>query len=94
MCRPVSVQLVMLVFPNPRADRYDTIKTFLTRRMPLPSQCILTKTISREQGLMSVCSKVLVQIQAKIGGQPWRVGPALPSTMVRWLSELLTPSID
>lgn len=77
-----TYKLVMLVFPNPRADRYDTIKTFLTRRMPLPSQCILTKTISREQGLMSVCSKVLVQIQAKIGGQPWRVGPALPSTMI------------
>ena len=40
---------------------------------PIPSQVILSNTISRGKNLRSICNKILIQINAKIGGEPWAV---------------------
>ena len=37
----------------------------------VPSQCIVTKTISKKQMLMSVATKIVLQINCKLGGELW-----------------------
>lgn len=37
----------------------------------VPSQCILARTLSKKQQLMSVVTKVAMQINCKLGGELW-----------------------
>lgn len=52
---------------------YDDVKRFLLTEYPIPSQVILTSTIQRGKNLRSIISKVLIQMNAKVGGTPWAV---------------------
>ena len=52
---------------------YDQIKKCLITQMPVPSQVILHNTISRGKNLRSIVNKILIQINAKLGGEPWAV---------------------
>jgi aubergine-like protein len=36
----------------------------------VPSQCFLSKNVTNK-GLMSICTKLVVQMNAKVGGEPW-----------------------
>lgn len=38
----------------------------------VPSQCILFKTIT-SKGVMSIATKVAIQMNCKVGGAPWGV---------------------
>ena len=40
-------QMVVCLLPNNRKDRYDAIKKLCCVEQPLPSQCVLTKTLSK-----------------------------------------------
>ena len=39
----------------------------------MPSQVVLSNTISRGKNIRSICSKILIQICAKVGGEPWAI---------------------
>jgi len=45
----------------------------VTVNYSIPSQVILASTITKPKGLRSVINKVLMQICAKIGGEPWAI---------------------
>jgi len=47
---------------------------------PVPSQCVLSKSFTRNT--MSVITKIMFQINCKLGGQLWRLDIPLPKTMV------------
>jgi aubergine-like protein len=69
------VQAVVLLLPGAkgRNSLYDDIKRFLLSEFPVPSQVVLCNTISRGKNLRSIVNKILIQINAKIGGIPWTV---------------------
>jgi len=48
----------------------------------IPSQMVLTKTISKKGQLMSVATKIGIQISAKLGGQIWGVRIPARSVMI------------
>jgi len=60
------------------------------------SQCFLSKNVT-SRGLMSIATKVVVQMNAKLGGEPWHVSiplkvralSLLESTQIISLSNLL-----
>lgn len=52
---------------------YTEIKQLLINNLPVPSQMILTSTISRGRNLRSIIGKMLIQFMAKLGGVPWVV---------------------
>ena len=52
---------------------YDDVKRFLLTEFPIPSQVVLTATIQRGKNLRSIVSKILIQMNAKVGGVPWAV---------------------
>mmetsp|Transcript_23457 Transcript_23457/g.31429 ORF Transcript_23457/g.31429 Transcript_23457/m.31429 type:complete len:251 (-) Transcript_23457:555-1307(-) len=70
-----GVQMVVLILPGSkgRCNLYDDVKKFLLTEFPIPSQVILTSTIQRGKNLRSIISKVLIQMNAKLGGTPWAV---------------------
>ncbi|XP_053668033.1 protein aubergine-like [Anopheles marshallii] len=81
-----DLQLVMCVVPNDRADRYASIKKVCCVERAIPCQVIKTRTITPKNGnvrtLMSVASKVVIQLNCKLGGIPWMVKNPLTNAMV------------
>merc|ERR1711909_253415 len=49
---------------------------------PVPSQVVTATVLSKPKGLMSVATKVAVQMNCKLGGEPWAVKIPLTDTMV------------
>lgn len=67
-----DVQMVLCVLPNNGAELCNEIKKRLTKDMGIPSQCIVGKTLTKN--MMSVATKVVIQMNTKLGGEPWKVG--------------------
>ena len=44
-----GVQMVICLLPNNAKNRYDAIKKLCCVEQPVPSQCVLTKTLSKPQ---------------------------------------------
>jgi aubergine-like protein len=70
-----NVMLVVLVLPGGKGKgtHYDQLKRLLTTKLQIPSQVVLASTINKPRGLRSVINKVLLQICAKVGGEPWAI---------------------
>lgn len=68
-----DTQIVLIVMPGNRGKGffYNELKLYLTCQLGIPSQVILEGTVRKERGLRSVVNKLLIQICAKIGGEPW-----------------------
>ena len=64
-----SVQLVLMVFPQMKSDRYAAVKKLCCVEMPIASQVVNLKTISNEKRLASVAQKIILQINCKLGGE-------------------------
>jgi aubergine len=71
-----TIKLIVCVLPGARgkARLYDDLKRFTFNGMPVPTQCILNATLKKDKGLRSVVNKVVMQINAKVGGIPWALG--------------------
>lgn len=69
----LEIDLLLFIIPGSRGKGplYDYIKRYCTCETSIPTQCILTGTLSKGKGLRSITNKVLVQMCAKIGGIPW-----------------------
>lgn len=70
---PPDVQMILCVLPGQRgkSQLYDDLKRLTFGDLGIPSQVILTGTLKKDKGLRSVLNKVIMQINAKIGGVPW-----------------------
>lgn len=77
-----SLQMVVVILTTNRKDRYDAIKKLCCLEKPVPSQVIVGRTISKKQMLMSVCTKIGIQLNCKLGGEAWAVEIPLKKTMV------------
>jgi len=76
-------EMVMVAIPNNKnADLYSVIKKKLCIETPVPSQVVTCKVIEKEKGLMSVATKVALQMNCKLGGQLWAVKVPLKGAMV------------
>ena len=76
-----SLQLVVIIFPSSRDDRYS-VKKLCCIEHPIPSQVINARTISQQQKLRSVTQKIALQINCKLGGELWAVDIPLKNIMV------------
>ena len=66
-----QVQLVLMVVPAQKSDRYAAIKKLCCIESPVPSQVVCLKTISNEKRLSAVAQKIALQINCKLGGELW-----------------------
>jgi len=65
-------KIVVCLVPNNKKDRYDAIKKHCCIDQPLPSQVLVTKNLNPKKA-MSVVTKVVMQMNAKLGGELWSV---------------------
>ncbi|KAM4700678.1 piwi-like protein 4 [Discoglossus pictus] len=77
-----DLQLVFCVLPSNQKDNYDSIKKYLTLERPVPCQCVQNRTLNKQHMLMSVATKIAMQMICKIGGELWAVEIPLKSLMV------------
>ncbi|XP_055531352.1 protein aubergine-like [Wyeomyia smithii] len=79
-------QLIMCLVSNDKADRYAAIKKKCYVDRAVPTQVIKERTITPKGGnvrtLMSVATKVAIQINCKLGGIPWISRNPLTSVMI------------
>lgn len=72
--------LIVLTLLKPNEKRfYGNLKHLLLNQLGIPHQVVLTKTVDNDKRKMSVCSKILIQMNAKIGNAPWKVERKLAS---------------
>lgn len=64
---------VVVILSSSRKDKYDSIKKYLCVDCPVPSQCVVSRTLNRTQALMTVATKIILQIACKMGGELWSV---------------------
>uniref|UniRef100_A0A8C6WCL3 Piwi-like RNA-mediated gene silencing 4 n=1 Tax=Nannospalax galili TaxID=1026970 RepID=A0A8C6WCL3_NANGA len=81
-----DVQLVMCILPSNQKNYYDSIKKYLNLDCPVPSQCVLTRTLNKQGMMMSVATKIAMQMTCKLGGELWTVEIPLKSLMVVGIS--------
>jgi len=77
-----QTQLVVCVLPDQRKDRYDAIKKYCVSEQGIVSQCVLAKTLAKEKVVMSACTKIIMQMNVKLGGQLWAVEIPMKNCMV------------
>nr|ANZ54961.1 piwi 2 [Fimbriaphyllia ancora] len=77
-----EIQMVVIIFPTSRDDRYSAVKKLCCVESPVPSQVINAKTISQQNKLRSVTQKTALQINCKLGGELWALEIPLKSLMV------------
>ncbi|XP_071783915.1 piwi-like protein 1 isoform X2 [Centroberyx gerrardi] len=75
-------QMVVVVLPSNRKDKYDSVKKYLCVDCPTPSQCVVSRTLSRPQALMTVATKIALQMACKMGGELWSVEIPLKQLMI------------
>ncbi|SPP81698.1 protein aubergine [Drosophila guanche] len=70
-------QIIMLVLKSPNEEKYSCIKKRTCVDRPIPSQVVTLKTIAprkeKSSGLMSIATKVVIQMNAKLMGAPWMI---------------------
>ncbi|XP_069034662.1 piwi-like protein 1 [Embiotoca jacksoni] len=77
-----QTQMVVVVLPSNRKDKYDSVKKYLCVDCPVPSQCVVSRTLSKPQTLMTVATKLALQMACKMGGELWSVEIPLKQLMI------------
>lgn len=81
-----NVNFIVCIVPNNQKDRYDSIKRILCCEKKIPSQVIVSRSLSDQKKLKPIVTKVLIQIVCKLGGQPWGIN--IPVSILISLSVL------
>lgn len=77
-----GAQIIVCMLPSNRKDRYDAIKKICCVDLGIPSQVVLSKTVSNPKRAMSVATKIAIQMNCKLGGEAWAVKIPLKQTML------------
>uniref|UniRef100_A0A672UWR8 Piwi-like protein 1 n=1 Tax=Strigops habroptila TaxID=2489341 RepID=A0A672UWR8_STRHB len=68
-----DTNIVVCVLSSTRKDKYDAIKKYLCTDCPVPSQCVVARTLSKPQTAMAIATKIALQMNCKMGGELWSV---------------------
>lgn len=78
-------KMIMIVVPNNAGDRYAAIKKLTCVSNAIPTQVIVAKTMMPKKGniagVKSIASKVMIQLNCKLGGAPWMIKFPLKGVM-------------
>lgn len=77
-----NIQIVVIIFPSMRDDRYAAVKRVLCSEIPVPSQVINSKTLGNDAKNRSIVQKILLQMNCKMGGTLWGIKIPLKKTMI------------
>ncbi|XP_073404629.1 piwi-like protein 1 [Dendrobates tinctorius] len=75
-------EMVVCILSSNNKMKYDAIKKHLCVDFPIPSQCVVARTLSKPQTVLSVCTKIALQMNCKLGGELWSVEMPLEKTII------------
>ncbi|XP_068632882.1 piwi-like protein Siwi [Battus philenor] len=85
MCENVIARknpaLILCVLARKYADRYEAIKKKCTIDRAVPTQVVCARNMT-SKSVMSIATKIAIQINCKLGGAPWTVEIPLNTLMV------------
>ncbi|XP_009955581.1 PREDICTED: piwi-like protein 1, partial [Leptosomus discolor] len=81
-CVTPDTNIVVCVLSSARKDKYDAIKKYLCTDCPIPSQCVLARTLSKPQTAAAIATKIALQMNCKMGGELWNVEIPLKQVMI------------
>lgn len=62
---------MVVILPSSKKELYDAIKKQCCFETPVPSQCVTNAKLMKDKGLMSVVTKIAIQLNCKMGGEAW-----------------------
>lgn len=73
--RDGKIDLVVCLLPKAgiSAQVYHSVKRLCCVDLGIPSQCVRPKSIEDNKKVRNICSKIVQQINCKLGGQLWQV---------------------
>jgi aubergine len=79
-----DLQFIMIILPTKDSFCYSAIKnTTLCRNAPVSVQCVSEQTVKKGmKNLMSIASKIAIQVNCKLSGIPWAVNLKLKGMML------------
>ncbi|KRT80752.1 hypothetical protein AMK59_5119 [Oryctes borbonicus] len=77
-----TLQVIVFIFPTIRQDLYSAVKKVVCVHSPIPSQCIISKTLNNQKRIRAVTLKIALQIVCKLGGALWTLHIPCKSWMV------------
>lgn len=77
-----STQIVVIICPTSRDDRYSAIKKICCAETPVPSQVINARTLKNDAKNRSIIQKIALQMNCKLGGTLWSIKIPLTKTMI------------
>ncbi|XP_065166843.1 piwi-like protein Siwi [Atheta coriaria] len=76
-----NLMFVLLFVPSNRTDHYGFIKKKLTVDKGIPSQIVVVRNCYHKS-MFSIATKVVVQINCKLGGAPWAINIPVKGLMI------------
>lgn len=75
--------MIVCIVSNNNADRYGTIKKKCCVERAIPNQVIVQRTITPKgnRSLLSIATKIAIQLNCKLGGTPWMTAVPVPGLM-------------
>ncbi|KAF8763346.1 Piwi-like protein 1 like protein [Argiope bruennichi] len=64
-------KLICFIVSNNKKERYDALKKHTCLDNAVASQVIVARTLAKRNMLMSVATKIGIQLNCKLGGEPW-----------------------
>lgn len=65
-------QMIICLIPK-KSQSYHEIKKLCCAKLGIPSQCLLVKSLKNPKRILSICGKIVQQINCKVGGDLWQV---------------------
>ncbi|KAM9055897.1 LOW QUALITY PROTEIN: piwi-like protein 3 [Megaptera novaeangliae] len=75
-----KTQMVLFLLPTENKEIYDGIKRHVCVNYPIPSQCVLKRTLERPKTPLTIATKIAL-MNCKLGGALWKVDIELQNAM-------------
>ena len=73
--------LLLVITHSNKLDKYSAIKKKCSIELGIPSQVVTARNV-RAKSMMTVATKIAIQINCKTGGAPWTVDMPMSGVMV------------
>lgn len=77
-----ETQVVVIICPTSRDDRYSAIKKVVCGELPIPSQVINARTLANEAKNRAIIQKIALQMNCKMGGSLWSIRIPFENVMI------------
>merc|ERR1712071_202420 len=85
-CDQMQYDIAMVVSRSRRTDIYNLVKQVACCQLGIPTQVVTAKVICKQpHQIKAIATKVMVQMAAKMGAEPWRISLPPPPDKRRWM---------